>query len=122
MPRRRGSLWAARHQSIQSLRILHYGVLGAGLRLGSAAGMLLGELLVASDFLVVSVDALEPGPAPVSGLAGFIAVELLELLAPADGFIGLTPGPLAASVLGEPGPDLPTKPALANFLVLVEPF
>jgi hypothetical protein len=97
-----------------------YGVLGAGLRLGSPAGILLGEFVVEFDF-VVSDDALEPGPAPVSGFAGFIAVALLEPFAPADGFIELTPGLLAASELGAPGAELPTGPELAPMLVLVEP-
>jgi hypothetical protein len=78
--------------------------------------MLLGELVVASDFVVASDDAL----APVSGFAGFIAVALLALFAPADGFIALTPGPLAASELGAPGAELPTGPELAPMLVLVD--
>lgn len=91
--------------------------MGAGLRLGSAAGMLLGDFVVASDFVFVSDDAL----APVSGFAGFIAVALLVLFAPADGFIALTPGPLAASELGAPGAELPTGPELAPMLVLVDP-
>jgi len=97
---------------------MNYGVLGAGLRLGSEAGMRLGELVVESG-LVVSDDA--PGPEPVSGFAGFIAVALLALFAPADGFIPLTPGPLAESVLGEPGTELPTGPRLAPILVPAEP-
>jgi hypothetical protein len=83
--------------------------------------MLLGDFVVASDFVLVSDDALEPGPAPVSGFAGFIAVALLVLFAPADGFIALTPGPLAASELGAPGAELPTGPELAPMLVLLEP-
>jgi len=71
---------------------------------------------------VVSVDALEPGPAPVSGFAGFIAVALLVLFAPADGFIELTPGPLAASEPDGLGSEPPTGPELAPMLVLAEPF
>ena len=105
-----------------TIRLDHYGVLGAGLRLGSEAGMRLGMAVVAVESVVVPVDALAPGPAPVSGFAGFIAVELLELFAPADGFIALTPGPLAESVLGAPGAELPTGPVLAPILVLAEPF
>jgi len=84
--------------------------------------MRLGMAVVAVESVVVPVDALAPGPAPVSGFAGFIAVELLELFAPADGFIALTPGPLAESVLGAPGAELPTGPVLAPILVLAEPF
>jgi hypothetical protein len=80
--------------------------------------MRLGELVVESG-LEVSDDA--PGPVPVSGFAGFIAVALLALFAPADGFIPLTPGPLAESVLGEPGTELPTGPELAPILVPAEP-
>jgi hypothetical protein len=83
--------------------------------------MLLGKFVVALDFVLVSVDALEPGPAPVSGFAGFIAVALLVLFAPADGFIAPTPGPLAESVLGAPGAEPPTGPELAPKLVLVDP-
>jgi hypothetical protein len=45
----------------------------------------------------------------------------LELFAPADGFIALTPGPLAASELGAPGAELPTGPVLAPILVLEDP-
>jgi len=71
---------------------------------------------------VVSVDALEPGPAPVSGFAGFIAVALLVLFAPADGFIELTPGPLAASEPDGLGAEPRTGPELAPMLVLAEPF
>jgi hypothetical protein len=88
------------------------------LGLGSEAGIRLGEVVVESG-LLVSDDA--PGPVPVSGFAGFIAVALLALFAPADGFIPLTPGPLAESVLGEPGTELPTGPEPAPILVPVEP-
>jgi hypothetical protein len=83
--------------------------------------MRLGEFTVVSDFVVVSVDALAPGPAPVSGFAGFIAVALFALFAPADGFIPLIPGPLAASEPDGLGAEPPTGPVLAPILVLVDP-